>query len=124
MVAYKQKDELTVGLCNQGAEIKLATGDIHVLRSQLKAESLPYVYGVVVGKDEEPLSNARVTLRSQKHPSQVTAETRTGSDGYFEFWSVPPGGYFVIATPTRGGIPVKDSLGTELLGVRLIMHGW
>ena len=124
VVAYKQKDELTVGSCNQGAGIKLATGDIHVLRAQLKGGSLPYVYGVVTRKDEEPLSNARVTLRNQQHPSQVIAETRTGSDGYFEFWSVSPGGYFVTATPAGGGAPIKDSFGTGFPGVRLIMNDW
>jgi hypothetical protein len=124
VVAYKEKGELTVGPCNQGAGIKLATADLHVLRSQLKGESLPYVYGVVTRKDEEPLSNARVTLRSQQHPSRVVAETRTGSDGYFEFRSVSPGGYFVIATPPEGGTPMKDSFATGFPGVRLIMHDW
>jgi hypothetical protein len=124
VVAYRQKDELTVGSCNQGAGIKLATGDVHVLRAQLKGNPLPYVYGVVTRKDGEPLANARVTLHSDAHPSQVAAETRTGSDGYFEFWIVSPGGYSVIATPAGGGSPIKDSFGTGFPGVRLIMHDW
>jgi hypothetical protein len=41
VVAYKQEDELTVGSCNQGAGIKLATGDVHVLRAQLKGNRSP-----------------------------------------------------------------------------------
>jgi hypothetical protein len=117
VVAYKEKDELTVGACNQGAGIAFATADVRVLRAQLQWKPLPYVYGVVTGKNGEPLSDARVTLRSQVHPSHVVAETRTGSDGYFEFWSVSPGGYFVIATPMGRGTPIKDSFGTGFPGV-------
>ncbi len=125
VVAYKQKDELTAGACNQGAGIAFATADVRVLRAQLQGKPLPYVYGVFTGKNGEPLSDARVTLRNQVHPSHVVAETRTGSDGYFEFWSVSPGGYLVIATPAgRGTTPIKDSFGTRFPGARLIMHEW
>lgn len=124
VVAYKQKDELTVGPCNQGAGIELAAADVRILRAQLQGKPLPYVYGVITMKDGKPASNARVTLHSNAHLSQVAAETRTGSDGYFEFWTVSPGGYLVTATPAGGGTPIKDSFGTGFPGVRLIMHDW
>src|SRR5215831_302517 len=88
VVAYKENDELTVGACNQGVGIELAAGDLHALRAQSRGEPLPYVYGIFANSDGVPLSNARVILRNQAHPSKIVAETRTEIDGYFEFASV------------------------------------
>lgn len=109
---------------NQGAGIKVPTGDVPVLRAQLQGKPLPYVYGVVTRKDGEPSANARGTLHSDPHSSQVAAERKTGSDGYIESWNVSPGGYLVIGTAAAGGTPIKDSFGTGSPGLRLIMHDW
>jgi hypothetical protein len=124
VIAYRQKGELTVGACNQGTGIVSATGDVHALRAQREGKPLPYVYGVVLSRFGVPLANARVTLHSQAKPRSAILETRTREDGYFEFTSVPPGGYLVIARPNSGGGAIKDSFGTGDAGVRLIMHEW
>jgi hypothetical protein len=122
VVAYRLEGELTVGPCNQGAGIAYATGDIHALRAQRDGKPLPYVYGVVVLKNGAPLVNARVTLRKQTNPKSVVLETRTGDDGYFEFGTVPPGGYIAVAKPKSGGDTIRGYFGTRGLGVRLIMY--
>jgi carboxypeptidase family protein len=125
VVAYKQNDELTVTSCNQGSGIVYATGDIHALRAQREGKPLPYVYGVVLSKSGMPLVDARVTLHSQANPnSSALMETRTREDGYFEFRSVPPGGYLVKARPKTGGSPIRDSFATGDPGVRLMMYEW
>lgn len=129
VVAYKDpaKDELTVGACNQGSGIEFASGDLHVLRAQSQGKPLPYVYGTVTTYDGKPIANARIVLLDQLHRRRRVAKTRTQADGYFEFWTVPSGGYLVVAKLPGGGSPIKDSFGTDLPGgplpgVRMIMH--
>lgn len=124
VVAYRRNNKLTVGMCNQGAGIKLATGDIHVLRAQRQGRALPYLYGAVTTKNGIPVSNARVILQSDVNRSQILAETRTAADGYFEFQKVPPGDYSVVAFPASGGPPIKSYFWTRRPGIRLLMHGW
>lgn len=124
IVAYRQGSELTVTACNQGAGIKFAAGDVHVLREQRQGKSLPYVYGVLTTKDEMPLSNAAVALQKDANPAHIIAQTRTAADGYFEFQKVPPGGYLVVALPGSGATPIKRYFETNGPGVRLILHSW
>jgi hypothetical protein len=124
VVAYKERGELSATACNQGAGIEVAAGDIHVLRGQHEGKPIPQVYGVVTRRDGTPLADARIVLRNESNPSATVAETRTGTDGYFEFPKVASGEYWVFAFPPSGGQPIKRYLWARPSGSRVMMHAW
>src|SRR5436305_1617469 len=52
--------------------------------------------GIVSDQSQSVIANATVRLRDQQSGSQ--RETKTNTDGYYTFVSVPPGGYQLTVT--------------------------
>src|SRR5205823_3667471 len=68
--------------------------------------------GIVSDQSQSVIANATVRLRDQQSGSQ--RETKTNTDGYYTFVSVPPGGYQL--TVAVAGFETYSETGIAILG--------